>query len=561
MGFAKAVFWTLTAAVALGGCKKTPPDNLPVHTLVYGGDVTMGRRSNVALFDDKAQAKMLGELAPLFKGADIALANAEGVIAEGGRFTDKGEPRPHMYRASPAAIDLLKSVGMDVVSVGNNHSGDYGPAAYIEMLDRLTAAGIGYTGGGENLKDAKTPYYQKVGDTVVAIVGGDITITAPVRALENRAGPLYFGMHMHSEASESKELIATLKEILKEARKHAHVVLFTPHWGDNWVTEPTSAVRTTARAIIRLGYDGILGHSAHLFQGAELIDGKPVIYDAGNVLLDYGGGDDAHRGVLWELSFTRAGITQISGHPIWMEANRSMPAEGKIKKHILNELKKRSEALGTEMNIEDDMAVVLCNPRNIEGPSKAPAPPVRTVDKIRKAPSDLIVDKLPEDATPVDVRYDNGVRLVGYQLLVKDHSVPKSGQFVILYWTADKPVKEGFTVHLEARWTHPKTGEVKKNFSSHLPGDWIFPAEKWPVGKIIKDWTLFRLNFRPPSGEVNFYTGMHQKKLIVPESANVELVDKALVHIGRSAYLKGAKNIFEYLKQYETKKGELGVYH
>ena len=566
MGFAKmsarttATAALLIAVVAATGCRKTP-ENLPVHTLIYGGDVTIARNLNTALFDKKTRDGMLGELAPLLSGADIALANAEGVIAEGGRYTHKGEPRPHMYRAAPEAVDLLKSAGMDVVTVGNNHAGDYGPKAYIEMLDRLTDAGIGYTGGGENLADAETPYYQKVGDTIVAVVGGDITITEPVRALPNRAGPLYFGMHMHSSAAESKELIETLKRILKEARKHAHVVLFTPHWGDNWLTEPTPAIRMVAKAIIKLGYDGIIGHSAHLFQGVELIDGKPVIYDAGNLLLDYGGGDDAHRGLLWELSFNRAGITQIAGHPIWMEENRSMPAEGKVREKILSDVQKRSKAMGTALDIEDDMAYALCKPGEIEGPSDTPDPPRRKVEEVRTAPSDLIVDKLPEDATPVDVRWENGVRLIGYQLLIQEHSVPKSGQFVVLYWTADKPVKDGFTVHLEARWTDPKTGKMKKNFAPHLPGDWIFPAERWPAGKIIKDWTLFRLDFRPPVGDVDFYAGMYRNRLIEPKSSDVELTDEKLVHLGTTAYRKGAKNIFDYLKQYETQKGELGVYH
>ncbi|MCP4677461.1 MAG: CapA family protein [Deltaproteobacteria bacterium] len=546
-------------ALDLSGCKKKEvPKNLPVHTIVYGGDITLARRLNESLHDKATHASIFAEVKPIFQSADIMLGNAEGVVAEGGQFTDKGEPRPYMYRAHPIVMDILKDAGFDVLTVGNNHSGDYGPEAFSEMLDRLTAAGIGYTGGGHNLADAARPFYRKVDDTVVAIVGGDLTMTHRVRALKNRAGPLFSDFFFFSKLSQSDKLLSQLSKTLKEARKHAHVVLFSPHWGENWKAQPSKVMRALARRIIELGYDGIIGHSSHWYHGVELIDGKPVIYDAGNLLLDYGGGDPAHRAFLWELSFNRAGVTAIKGYPLWLEFNQTTLAKGKIQKELLKGVQKRSKDLGTTLTIDDGVVTARCKPGEISGPGKAAPPPARAVPgRIRMAPSDTVIDVLPKRAIPVNIAYEEGIRLIGYELLSPELAVPKAGQFVILYWTTDQEVKKSYTVHLEAHGRHFKTGKKRKEFAIHLPGDWLLPTNKWPVGKVIRDWTLFRLTFKP-EGKVTFYMGLRDKGLLTPKSEELQFENNKLFQLGQAVYRKGAPQMFKVVETYRKKHGKYG---
>ncbi len=304
-------------------CTPEVPDNLPVHTLAFGGDVLLGRRLNEALHDETARGEILGGIAPLIRAADLAVVNAEGVIALGGDFNDKGEPRPHMYRAHPHAIDVLAEAGVDVVMVGNNHSNDYGPDALIEMLDRVRIAGMDYAGGGVDLDDARTPAYATLGDTVVAIVGGDLTATRNYNATRDRAGTLLIN-GMNPDLTD--RIVEVYSEILDTARQHAHVVLLSPHWGDNMKGEPTELTRTLARRLIRAGYDGILGHSAHWMQGMELIDGRPVIYDAGNLVIDFNTSDPNSETALLTLSLSQAGITAVRATPIQLRDSRTLPA-------------------------------------------------------------------------------------------------------------------------------------------------------------------------------------------------------------------------------------------
>lgn len=546
---------TLLALAAAGcepGAKEAPPPDLPVHTLVYGGDVTLGRGTNPALFDAEKRGRLFGGVKPLLGKADIALVNGEGVISAGGEFFDKGEPRPYMYRAHPLAVEPIAEAGIDVVTVGNNHSGDYGPLALREMLDLLSIRGIGYTGGGHDLRDAGTPYYRRAGDTVVAIVGADLTNAAACAATKDKPGSLYFNAFNTDKHHDG--IVKRLKEIFAEARRHAHLVFLTPHWGDNWKDAPDPKIRDLARRLVAAGCDGILGHSAHWFQGVEIVDGKPVIYDAGNLTVDYGGGDRAHDAFLWELAFSRAGVVRVRGIPLKLGMNTVDPAGGAKAEKLLERVVEMSDDLGTALRIEGGAAVADLAPASIREPPERGGPPARPIPKeVRKAPSDAIIDAMPASATPLGVRYADGVELLGYELLNDRLRIPKGGAFIALYLRKSGPVATGYTVRLEGRLAAPD-GKTAKNFMNHAPGDWLLPVSGWPEGKVIRDWTLFRLTFKA-EGKVEFFAGLQDGKgrPAEPASSAAPLVDGTLVPVGAATYAADALPLFRYLKLYRAK--------
>jgi hypothetical protein len=79
----------------------------------------------------------------------------------------------------------------------------------------------------------------------------------------------------------------------------------------------------------------------------------------------------------------------------------------------------------------------------------------------------------------------------------------------------------------------------------------MLPVERWPVGRVVVDTTLLRLqNVR--AGEVLFLTGLERGGLIEPESAPMPLIDGALVPIARVPHEPGAPGIFKVLKQRRT---------
>ena len=75
-------------------------------------------------------------------------------------FTNRGTPtggKQFTFRANPERVSLLQEIGVDMVSVANNHMYDYGEISLLDTLDTLENAGIAYTGAGENLEEAMKP--------------------------------------------------------------------------------------------------------------------------------------------------------------------------------------------------------------------------------------------------------------------------------------------------------------------------------------------------------------------------------------------------------------------
>lgn len=524
--------------LVLAGC--APQADLPVHHLVMGGDLFLSRGVNIALSDPAKAQKMFEAIAPRMIAADLALVNAEGVISLGGTFADKGEPRPHQHHAMPEAADVLRDAGIDIVTMGNNHAGDYGPAALVEARDRLLTVGIDVAGAGQDLAEARSPVYRRVGDVVIAIVGADLTIAALHAAKPSRAG-IFHLEGMDPKAQES--LVRKLLGIEQEARKYANVVVFSPHWGENYVSEPSPLLRSIAHALVDGGYDAILGHSAHVMHGVELYKGRPIAYDAGDLLLDVGGNDAAHQAVLYDLAFTRAGAVSLDAHPIFLESNRTVPAQGEMASTILDAWVSRSRALGTAVTVTGSPSTggfghLDCDPGAITGPDEAVDPPQRTLPSggIRLAPSETVLDALPATARPAAVEWPElGLRLLGTEVLLDQLRNPKAANIFRLYFQADRPLPSDLRIRID---TSPGSPD------DHIPGDWLLPGDRWPTGVIIQDRVLLRMVSKP-TGMVVYNAGvLVGGQVSTPASADRPLTG-GLVEIGRATWTEDAPRLFQ----------------
>ena len=525
------------SALCLLSCNREK-DNTS-YTLVYGGDLFLGRGINEALFDPAQRAEMFGDTAPLFRGASIALVNGEGVISKGGILFDKGEPRPFMFRAHPYAVDVLKGAGIDVVNAGNNHACDYGREALREMLDRLRIAGIDYTGAGLDVIDSRTASFHKLGNLTVAIIGADMTIAGLCSAQEKLPGVLFYDIS--SPQASIDTVVRDLTGVLKRAREHADLVFLTPHWGDNGKDAPTETTRQLAARLIKAGFDGILGHSAHRFQGVEIIDGKPVIYDAGQLIDDMGGA----QAMIWELKFNRKGVVAINGHPIRLQRNRTMLADAKNANSIVERLRKLSEPFGTALFVKDNTVSATCRPNGHAAPSDPP--PERPVPKtVRLAVSDLVRDTMPADTTPAEVVYENGITLVGYKLYTDKLSVPKGAQVTELYFKAAGKLTGNIHVHLDA-----VSDAGGRDADRHIPGDWLMPVSIWPRGRLITDRKLFRLK-SAPKGTMVFTAALVDQKLLKPLKSSLPMKDDYRFILGEATYTEGAPRIYHFIHQVDA---------
>lgn len=283
--------WSIAWLPAFGALAG-PPVPVPVSA-IFAGDIML----------DEAPGRLIqrggdpfGHFAGLLAGADIRIGNLECVVATRGR----PEPgKPYTFRAHPR---VLKKLGQhfDAVSLANNHSGDYGPGAFSEMLRLLDREGIRYFGGGKKLQQAHAPLILERHGIRIAFLGYNEFFPRSFEADVDKPGIAW---------SEDDRVVFDIRQA--RARHGADLVIPVMHWG--WEYEPLASARQRqlARLIIDAGADAVVGGHPHVTQDTEVYKGKPIIYSLGNFVFNGFADEAGNTGWLLKLQLDRQGVTQL----------------------------------------------------------------------------------------------------------------------------------------------------------------------------------------------------------------------------------------------------------
>jgi poly-gamma-glutamate synthesis protein (capsule biosynthesis protein) len=229
----------------------------------------------------------------IINSADIRVGNLECVVATRG----SAEPdKPYTFRAHPRTLKVLKR-HFDAVSLANNHSGDFGPAAFSEMLTHLERSGIAYFGGGNNLAEAHAPLLIERKGLRIALLGYNEFFPRSFEADHDKPGIAW------SEDEQVRLDIANAR-----SQHRADIVIPVMHWG--WEHEPRASARQNelARLMIDSGADAVVGGHPHVTQNIEFYQGKPIIYSLGNFLFDGFTARDNNTGWLLRLELDHQGV-------------------------------------------------------------------------------------------------------------------------------------------------------------------------------------------------------------------------------------------------------------
>jgi len=262
---------------------ETPTTTAPARiTLAFGGDVHFAENLTALLRTGNPD---LAGLRRHLGAADLAVVNLETAI------TTRGTPAPKRFhfRAPPSALDALASVGVDAVSLANNHAVDYGRVGLTDTLAAREDAPVPVVGIGRNATDAYAPAYLDARGVTVAVIAAtqvpDWTL-ATWPASSSRPGI--------ASASATARLVAAVRA----ARRRAGVVVVYLHWGTDYTTCPDAAQQATAKALARAGADVIVGAHAHRVQGAGWLGRSYVAYGLGNFVWWRSAEPDSRTGVL-----------------------------------------------------------------------------------------------------------------------------------------------------------------------------------------------------------------------------------------------------------------------
>ena len=297
-------------------------------TLALAGDTMLGRSVAERLMEDPNHELFAPELVEIVGEADLFVLNLECCISA------RGEPWPGRvfhFRAPPWAAETLARLGVDCVTLANNHALDFGPDALLDTLAHLDAAGIRVVGAGTDLERARAPAMLD-GLTVVAFTDHP----SEYAAAETRPG-VAFGM----------------PDSLPEERP----LLVSPHWGPNMTTEPPPSVRETAQQLLDLGATLIAGHSAHVFHGVA----PRVLYDLGDFVDDYRR-DRRLRNDLGLLFLVDLDGGRLEAVPLKLEFTHTRLADGDDAAWIERRFTVACAALGTEVRPESGRLVARWRP-------------------------------------------------------------------------------------------------------------------------------------------------------------------------------------------------------
>lgn len=250
-----------------------------------------------------------------FKTCDLLVGNLETNISAPGI----GSPQPgksYTFNAPLQAIDKLVAAGFDIVSLANNHTVDYGRAALVDEMNRLTAAGIAYTGAGKTVSEAFAPRYVMVGETKIAFVAYNDAETGYSNVQTNAAGSAFLDQTL-------------VKQAIRTAQENADVVVAFPHWGVEHQRQANSRQMAWAKTFIDAGADLVVGAHPHVRQNIEEYNGKKIYYSLGNfVFAGMGFNPEAIKGYFLTLTVSNGQIVDqqvetvdivYHGFPKWPE--------------------------------------------------------------------------------------------------------------------------------------------------------------------------------------------------------------------------------------------------
>jgi len=259
-------------------------------TIVFVGDVMLAGMPGRLV---RRGGDPFAHFAAILDAADIRVANLECVVAVGG--TAEAD-KPYAFRAPPRTLRVLER-HFDALGLANNHTGDYGPNAFEEMLDLLKEHGIRYFGGGRDLASAHAPLMIERSGLRIALLGYDEFLPRSFEADADKPGVAW---------SENEQVQLDIVEA--RARLGADIVIPFMHWGWEYERRPSPRQRRLARLMIDAGADAVVGAHPHVIQAVELYKGKPIVYSLGNFVFDGFKDTASNTGWLLRLELDRRGV-------------------------------------------------------------------------------------------------------------------------------------------------------------------------------------------------------------------------------------------------------------
>lgn len=240
--------------------------------LVFAGDVYIS--SHVAAnYDREGIDSVLapGLLAEM-QNANLCMVNEEFPF---GTVGTPMEDKQYTFQVNPFYVSLFEDMGVDIVSLANNHVLDYGTDCLKETFVTLEQTGIAFAGAGNTREEASALKTYDLNGETFGILAASRVIPVPEWNIENRQPGVFT---TYDETA--------LVESIKKAKESCDYVIVYVHWGVEHTTELTDHQTYLAHAYVDAGADLVLGSHSHCLQGIENYNGSLIFYSLGNYIFN-----------------------------------------------------------------------------------------------------------------------------------------------------------------------------------------------------------------------------------------------------------------------------------
>ena len=254
------------------------PAQVSSLTISAAGDVTLGGDQRwmgyhyfMRVFEENNQdfSYFFRNVQHIFEASDLSIVNLEGTLTYETAHLDL----PFVFRAPPGFARILTYGLIDVVTVANNHTGDFFEIGYQDTLEALRAENIAYFGNDKN--------------TILEVNGIRVGL---------------FGFLMWYDSPVHRENIVSAINDLRN--RGAQLIIAYHHWGIMHENMAAQYQRDLGQFTIDRGADLVLGSHPHVIQGIERHNGRFIVHSLADFC--YGGHSHPpdHDAFIFQQTFT-----------------------------------------------------------------------------------------------------------------------------------------------------------------------------------------------------------------------------------------------------------------
>lgn len=351
--------------VTLSPVRLSPKDGV---RMLFGGDVSLGRRfldpdegtpRNQMPPDDPAALIRVSDplpgtkavfthVRPYFQAADFRAVNLETPVTDSP--TTPHDEKAYAFFTLPGSLPALPWLGVDYVSLGNNHVYDYLAPGLNDTLAHVAATGMAFSGAGRDEVEAFVPARVSLAGSGYSLVSM-CSITGSAHEQQYVAGPNQGG------AADARDL-ARASALLGAERVQGRVPVAVLHTGVEYSVRPSTPTAQRMRDLIDAGAGLVIAHHPHIPQGFARHKGVLMAQSLGNLAFDQ---DrlETMVGLLAEVEATGARVDRARALPVYIEDYRPRPIAGDLAESFLRNLAELSREGGVELVPQPSWGEVL----------------------------------------------------------------------------------------------------------------------------------------------------------------------------------------------------------